>query len=346
MYMAARGTSGRDYIVRRAAVFPEDRVAAFHVERFLRLRLRFRLRLRRRRRDERRLSHGRKEQKQHHAKCNRRHSHDHPPLVAQRATPVRQRQLQDRLSVRPQSLAAGVQFATGMVVCIQNSYQAGELIERPQEDVQGLAAPLATPEAAEPAILYPEPGAAREIPNAGLARSALTLAVLALGAGLITGVVPIPDFDAAPTHIVSPPTSSIEAEPQPLAQMSSNLLRPVQTSELERAIAEVRLAEAEKERLRGEIAAGDTRLAWIVLSDWDAEDADGVLVSAAGYAQHVRLYHRPTTLAVPYKPGVPITLTGEVDGDNSGKITVAVHMGEARVPLSLRLGQTVQVPTP
>src|SRR5262249_26107725 len=109
-----------------------------------------------------------------------------------------------------------------MVVCIQNSYQAGELMERPQEDVQGLAAPLATPEAAEPAILSPEPGAAREIPNAGLARSALPLAVLALGAGLITGVIPIPDFDAAPTHIVSPATSSIEAEPQPLAQMSSN----------------------------------------------------------------------------------------------------------------------------
>ncbi len=133
---------------------------------------------------------------------------------------------------------------------------------------------------------------------------------------------------------------------QPLAQVSSNLLRPVQTSELERAIAEVGLAEAEEERLRGEIAAGDTRLAWIVLSDWDAQDGDGVLVSAAGYAQHVRLYHRPTTLAVPYKPGVPITLTGDVDGDNSGKITVAVHMGDARVPLSLRLGQTVQVPTP
>ena len=147
--------------------------------------------------------------------------------------------------------------AAGMVERVSRIVSAGELMERPQEDVQGLAAPLATPEAAEPAILSPEPGAAREIPNAGLARSALTLAVLALGAGLMTGVIPIPDFDAAPTHIVSPATSSIEAEPQPLAQMSSNLLRPVQTSELERAIAEVRLAEPEKERLRGEIAAGE-----------------------------------------------------------------------------------------
>src|SRR5262249_52969588 len=151
------------------------------------------------------------------------------------------RQLQDLLSVRPQSLAAGVQFATGMVVCIQNSYPPGELMEHSQEDVQGLAAPVARPEAAEPAVLSPEAEAAREISNAGLARSALTLAVLALGAGLMTGVIPIPDFDTAPTHIVSPATSSIEAEPQPLAQMSANLLRPVQTSELERALAEVPL---------------------------------------------------------------------------------------------------------
>src|SRR5262249_11348042 len=150
----------------------------------------------------------------------------------------------------------------------------GELMEHSQEDVQGLAAPVARPEAAEPAVLSPEAEAAREISNAGLARSALTLAVLALGAGLLTGVIPIPAFDTAPTHIVSPATSSIEAEPQPLAQMSANLLRPVQTSELERALAEVPLAEAEKERLRGEIAAGDTRLAWIVLSDWDKEDGD------------------------------------------------------------------------
>jgi hypothetical protein len=47
---------------------------------------------------------------------------------------------------------------------IQNSYQPGELMERPQEDVQGLAAPLATP-AAEPVILPPEPEAAREMPD-------------------------------------------------------------------------------------------------------------------------------------------------------------------------------------
>jgi hypothetical protein len=219
-------------------------------------------------------------------------------------------------------------------------------MERPQEDVQELAAPPAATEAAEPAILSPEAEAAREIPNTGLTRSALALAALALGAGLMTGVIPITDFDAAPTHMVTPATSSIKAEPQPLAQMSSNLLRPVLTPELEGAIADVSLTKAEKERLRAEIAAGDTRLAWIILSDWDAEDGDRVLVSAAGYAQHVPLYHRPTSLAVPYKPGVPITLTGDLDGDNSGWITVAVHMGEARVPLRLRPGQTVQVPTP
>src|SRR5205807_10567900 len=60
---------------------------------FSRLRLRFRLRLRCRWREEGHLSHRRKEQKQHNAKCNRQHSHDRAPrwklAVALRATHVR-----------------------------------------------------------------------------------------------------------------------------------------------------------------------------------------------------------------------------------------------------------------
>src|SRR5262249_35159399 len=67
--------------------------------------------------------------------------------------------------------------AAGMIERVSRIVSARRMMERPQEDVEGLAAPLATPEAAEPAILSPEPGTAREIPNAGLARSALPLAV-------------------------------------------------------------------------------------------------------------------------------------------------------------------------
>ena len=178
----------------------------------------------------------------------------------------------------------------------------------------------------------------------------------------MTGVIPFPDLGilpeaSAPATVeqVSPPHAAtplpsqiapIEVQPQPQALASPGLLRPLQASELQRAIDGMGVAAADKEHLRGEIIAGSTQLAWMVLSDWDVEDGDSVLVSAAGYSQFVRLYHRPTTLAVPYKPGVPVTLTAAVDGDNSGWITVAVHMGDAPIRLKLPPGATVQVPTP
>jgi hypothetical protein len=213
----------------------------------------------------------------------------------------------------------------------------------------------------------PEPAASPRGQTIGFARSTFGgLAIFALGAGVMTGVIPIPDFRALPlasapaavqemstapaaaplsVPVPAPAPASIKAQPQPLAQPSPGLLRPLEASELKRAIDGMHIAEAEKQRLRKEIATGDARLAWIVVSDWDVEDGDEVLISAAGYAQQVRLYHRPTTLAVPYKPGVPVTLTAAVDGDNSG-ITVAVHMGNGRLPLTLQPGTTVQVPTP
>jgi hypothetical protein len=167
------------------------------------------------------------------------------------------------------------------------------------------------------------------------------LAILVLGAGIMTGVIPFPDLGILP-----PASAPIEAQPQPQALASPGLLRPLQASELERAIDGMRVAAADKEHLRGEIAAGSTHLAWMVLSDWDVEDGDAVLISAAGYSQLVPIFHRPVTVAVPYKPGIPVTMTAAIDGNNGGWITVAVHMAGAPIRLNLRPGATVQVPTP
>jgi len=190
------------------------------------------------------------------------------------------------------------------------------------------------------------------------------LAILVLGAGIMTGVIPFPDLgilppasvptpaaveQTMPPHAAMPiaaPAAPIEAQPQPQALPSQGLLQPLQASELERAIDGMRVAEADKEHLRGEVAAGTTHLAWMVLSDWDVEDGDAVEISAAGYSQLVPIFHRPVTVAVPYKPGIPVTLIAAIDGDNGGFITVAVHMAGAPIRLNLRPGATVQVPTP
>jgi hypothetical protein len=211
-----------------------------------------------------------------------------------------------------------------------------------------------------PAALPPEAEATGQA--VGMRSGLGGLAILVLAAGIMTGVIPIPDLgilppasgpaaveQVAPPHAALPmpaPIAPMEAQPQPQALPSAGLLQPLQASELERAIGGMRVAEADKEHLRGEIAAGSTHLAWMVLSDWDAEDGDAVLISAAGYSQLVPLYHRPTTLAVPYKPGIPVTMTAAIDGNGGGWITVAVHIAGAPIRLNLRPGATVQVPTP
>jgi hypothetical protein len=60
----------------------------------------------------------------------------------------------------------------------------------------------------------------------------------------------------------------------------------------------------------------------------------------------VRLFHKPTTVAIPYASGVPAIVTGTVDGDGKG-ITVAVHMGVGIFRLGqMHVGTSVQVPTP
>jgi hypothetical protein len=193
-----------------------------------------------------------------------------------------------------------------------------------------------------PAALPPEAEAKGHA--AGMRSGLGGLAILVLGAGIMTGVIPFPDLGILPP--ASAPSAPIEAQPQPQALPSSGLLRPLQASEFERAIDGMRIAAADKEHLRGEVAGGTTHLAWMVLSDWDVEDGDAVLISAAGYSQLVPIFHRPVTVAVPYKPGIPVTMTAAIDGNNGGWITVAVHMGGAPIRLNLRPGATVQVPTP
>ena len=227
------------------------------------------------------------------------------------------------------------------------------------DDPESLAARMG---AFGPAALPPQAEATRQDQTVGLRSGLGGLAILVLGAGIMTGVIPFPDLgilppaagpatveQTVPPHAAMPlpaPAVPIEAQPQPQALASAGLLRPLQASELERAIDGMRVAAADKEHLRGEIAAGSTHLAWMVLSDWDVEDGDAVLISAAGYSQLVPIFHRPVAVAVPYKPGIPVMMTAAIDGNGGGWITVAVHMAGAPVRLNMRPGATVQVPTP
>ncbi len=102
----------------------------------------------------------------------------------------------------------------------------------------------------------------------------------------------------------------------------------------------------EKEKVRTELADGKLRLGWITVSDNYEEDGDWVRVGGAGFQQDVRLLHKPYTMAVPYLPGMPVTVTGLVDG-GGGDITVSVSVGSAVVSLKpLKTGQVVQISSP
>src|SRR5262249_32992114 len=145
---------------------------------------------------------------------------------------------------------------------------------------------------------------------------------------------------------VPPATPVAVEEQQPKPQLMPSLIRPVAATEVEQAIAAILGTDDDKARLRAEIASGRIRIGSPTVLDSDFGDSDVVTVSSAGISQQVRLFHVPTTVAVPYAPGTPVTVTGEVDGDGRG-ITVAVRAGASTFGLApMQPGTSVQVPTP
>ena len=128
----------------------------------------------------------------------------------------------------------------------------------------------------------------------------------------------------------------------PLAQ--SQIIRPVAVQETEKAIAQLMMSEPEKTKVRSDLGTGKLRIGWITVSDSQAEDGDWVRLSAGGFHQDVRLLHKPFTMAVPYLPGMPVTVTGLADGGGGG-ITISVYIGSAGLPLKpMQKGESVQIP--
>jgi len=131
-----------------------------------------------------------------------------------------------------------------------------------------------------------------------------------------------------------------------MVEARSSLVKPAAASESEQAIARLMMSDADKDKVRAEVARGKVRLGWITVSDIQQEDGDWVRLEAAGFRQDVRLLHRPYTVAVPYLPGSVITVTGLVDG-GGGNVTVAVYVGSVQVSLKpLAKGETLQIPAP
>jgi hypothetical protein len=179
-----------------------------------------------------------------------------------------------------------------------------------------------------------------------LRSSAIGAVALVVMGAIAVGLLPGFEASQAPAPVPLAIEQTAPALEQPAPQhMGPSLIQPVAATDLQKAIDGMLISNSEKARLRDETAAGKTRVGWVTVSDSVAEDGDWVIVSSAGFSQDVRLFHKPTTIAVPYTPGVPAVVTGKVDG--GGGITVAVHVGGSTFRLApMQVGASVQVPTP
>ena len=197
-----------------------------------------------------------------------------------------------------------------------NGEHSSMMAIQPALDASGAAHPVPEPQ--------PLPEPQRDQGESGFGLGKITFGAIALLAlaGIATGIVPFPGFTGR--ERVPPTTPVAIEEQQPKPQLMPSLIRPVAAADVEQAIGATPGTDADKARLRGEITSGRTRIGWLTVLDLDAEDGDWVTVSSAGVSQQVQLFHAPTTIAVPYAPGAPVTVTGMVDGDGKG-ITVAVE---------------------
>jgi hypothetical protein len=139
---------------------------------------------------------------------------------------------------------------------------------------------------------------------------------------------------------------SVGPQKQDRVAVGPSMIRPVAVAEIDKAIGLLMMSDAEKATVRTELAKGKLRIGWITVSDTMDEDGDWVRIAAAGLQQDVRLFNRPYTVAVPYLPGMPVSIIGLIDGGGGG-ITVAVYVGSAKLPLKpMQKGEMVQIPVP
>jgi hypothetical protein len=206
--------------------------------------------------------------------------------------------------------------------------------------------PLLQPEPQPEPMLAPMParddGAGRLSPAAlfGLGTGGLFL-IGVLAAGAISFSLSRPD-PAGPSLA----TADRGAPAQTAPAASNPMFQPVAAGETEQAIDALIMPAPQKDAVRQALRRNALRIAWINLSDSEAEDGDWVMVTAGAFSQNVRLFKNPLRVAVPYVPGAPVAVTGLIDGDGHG-ITVAVHSGASTFNLkSLVKGETIQVPSP
>lgn len=108
----------------------------------------------------------------------------------------------------------------------------------------------------------------------------------------------------------------------------------------------VALPDAEKKRLREDLANKRLRLVAVTVWDTDDEDGDRVRVDSAGYSEEITLRNARRDVIVPVGVGEPVRVTAILDGGGGGvTLGAQTELGPIHLP-PLRVGQYVEVAAP
>lgn len=108
-------------------------------------------------------------------------------------------------------------------------------------------------------------------------------------------------------------------------------------------LIQLKMPEAEKQRLAEKLADGSVRLAAVTVWDTMDEDGDVVEISAAGFVQRVTIMHKPATFFLPLHPGGSVMIKAVHDGYGGVTLGVRTITGNLRLP-RLGVGQSVEIP--
>lgn len=108
-------------------------------------------------------------------------------------------------------------------------------------------------------------------------------------------------------------------------------------------LVQLKMPEAEKQRLAEKLADGSVRLAAVTLWDTVDEDGDMVELTAAGFTQRVTIMQKPATFFLPLYPGGSVVIRAVHDG--GGGVTLGVRTITGNLPLPrLAVGQSLEIP--
>jgi len=184
-------------------------------------------------------------------------------------------------------------------------------------------------------------------PQPLLASATPALAVVAIGAALVAGLVVF----GGPSATTSTPPAAAGANKNTIIALATDRapgafkILPASFQDAPGSVlAQLSMPEAEKRRLAEKLADGTVRLAAVTLWDTMDEDGDTVEVSAGSFSQTLVIMHKPKLFFLPVLPGGAVVIKAVRDGGGGG-VTLGVSTIIGPVPLPpLAVGQSVEIP--